>query len=60
MKVTIDPCCSGCGLCTSTCPDVFELQDTCVCVIVDEVPAESEEETQLAADECPLEAIQID
>jgi ferredoxin len=60
MKVTIDPCCSGCGLCISTCPEVFELNDDTVSVVVDEVPAEYEEEIQIAADECPLEAIQID
>ena len=60
MKVTIDDSCTACGLCVSACPEVFEMGDNIAVVIVDEVPAECENEAQQAADECPVEAIHIE
>ena len=60
MKVKIEDSCTACGLCSDTCPDVFELGDEIAEVKVDEVPAEFEEAVQQAADECPVEAIIIE
>lgn len=60
MKVTIDDSCTACGLCVSTCPEVFAMGDTIAVVLVDEVPAEFEDATQQAADECPVEAIHVE
>ena len=60
MTVKIEDSCTACGLCSDTCPDVFELGDDMAEVKVDEVPAEFEEAVQQAADECPVEAIIIE
>ncbi len=57
MKVRIEDTCTACGLCCDTCPEVFEMGDEMATVIVDEVPAECEEATQQAIDECPVGAI---
>ena len=60
MKVRIEDTCTACGLCVDTCPDVFELGEDIATVIVDEVPAEFEDDVQQAADDCPVEAIVIE
>ncbi|MEO0248840.1 MAG: ferredoxin [candidate division WOR-3 bacterium] len=39
MRVSVDEeTCIGCGLCTETCPDVFEMKDDKATVKMDEVP----------------------
>ncbi len=61
MKVKVDPeLCTGCELCVETCPEVFEMEDDVAVVKVDEVPADEEDCTQEAADDCPAEAIIIE
>ena len=60
MKVRIEDTCTSCGLCVDTCPEIFDLGPDIAEVIVDEVPPESEEAVQQAADECPTEAIIIE
>ena len=62
MKATVDPdLCTGCELCVDTCPEVFEMNDDDIAVvIVDVVPADAEECAQEAADDCPSEAISIE
>lgn len=58
MKVRIDPdICIGCGLCVSTCPEVFEMKDDKAVVHVGAVPKGSEELARKAVDECPVTAI---
>lgn len=58
MKATVDgDLCTGCGLCESTCPEVFELQDDVAVVKVDTVPKDAEESCKQAAEDCPVEAI---
>lgn len=58
MKATVDAdLCTGCGLCESTCPEVFEVQDDIAVVIVDTVPKDAEESCKEAAEDCPVEAI---
>lgn len=61
MRATVDPeACTGCGLCVDTCPVVFVLKDELAVVIADPIPDEAEDAAQLAADDCPVEAIKIE
>lgn len=61
MKASVDPdLCSGCELCTQTCPEVFEMEGDVAVVKVDPIPPELEDSAQEAADDCPVEAIKID
>ncbi len=61
MKAVVDPdLCTGCELCVDTCPEVFEMDDDVAKVIVDQVPADSEDGAQEAAESCPAEAIAIE
>jgi len=61
MKAVVDEEeCTGCGLCTETCPEVFELSDDVASVIVDEVPEDAIDTCKQAAEECPVEAISIE
>ncbi len=61
MKVTVKDDCTACGLCVETCPEVFRLDDDADIaeVIVETVPADAEETCRQAADDCPVEAIQL-
>jgi ferredoxin len=61
MKVAVDhDLCIGCGICESTCPQVFVLTDEALsCVIVEEVSEELRDEVTEAVDSCPTECIRI-
>ena len=60
MKVEIDPeVCTGCGLCTETCPEVFDMQGELAVAKTGVVPAEAEEPCRRAVEECPVSAILI-
>ena len=58
-KVIADLC-VGCGLCVTTCPEVFEMEEDKAIVKVQVVPPETEETCKQARDECPVEAITIE
>jgi ferredoxin len=61
MKAVVDADeCTGCELCTQTCPEVFEMEDDIAVVKVDEVPADAEETCRQAVEECPVECISIE
>jgi ferredoxin len=61
MRVTVDEeTCIGCGLCAEECPEVFEMNDDKVRVKVDEVPEDVTESCKEAAENCPVEAIQME
>ncbi|ODS32387.1 MAG: (4Fe-4S)ferredoxin [Candidatus Scalindua rubra] len=61
MKAIVDADeCTGCELCTQTCPEVFEMQDDIAVVTANEVPADAEETCRQAAEECPVECISIE
>jgi ferredoxin len=61
MKATVDEdLCTGCELCTQTCPDVFEMKDDVAEVTVDEIPEDAEDCAKQAAEECPVEAIKVE
>ncbi len=60
MKAKVDPdICIGCGLCVTTCPEVYKMEDDKAVVIVSAVPKTAEEMCKKAADECPVTAITI-
>ncbi|MFH0763845.1 MAG: ferredoxin [Candidatus Omnitrophota bacterium] len=60
MKAKIDAdTCIGCGLCVSTCPEVFEMKDDKAVVIASVVPKGAEECCKKAADECPVTVITV-
>lgn len=59
MKVNIDSdACIGCGLCVSTCPEVYKMADD-KAVAANAVPKEAEECCKKAADECPVTCITV-
>jgi len=61
MKVSIDAdLCTGCGLCTDSLPEIFEMKDDLAVVIQADVPEDKEDEVQEAADDCPAEAIIVE
>lgn len=58
-KVTIDETlCTGCGLCESSCPEVFKLEDDGLAhVIADTCP---DHDLKEIAQQCPPEAIKVE
>jgi ferredoxin len=61
MRVTVDEeTCIGCGLCAEECPGVFEMNDDKARVKIDEVPDDATESCKEAAENCPVEAIQME
>ncbi len=60
MKAKVDPeICIGCGLCVTTCPEVYRMEDDKAIVYVAVVPKAVEDSCKKAADECPVTAITI-
>jgi len=58
MKAKIDnDLCIGCGLCVSTCPEVFEMEEDKAVVIGAVVPKEAEDNCKKATEDCPVTAI---
>jgi ferredoxin len=58
MKARVGPdICIGCGLCVSTCPEVFEMEGDKAIVIGSVVPKSAEDTCKKATDECPVTAI---
>lgn len=62
MKTYVDQdTCIGCGLCTSTCPEVYSMGDEGKAYATKEqVSAECADGVEEAADGCPVSAIQIE
>jgi len=61
MHAKVDPdACTGCELCTQTCPEVFYMSGDIAEAKEGEVPPEHEEACKQAAEECPVEAIIIE
>lgn len=62
MKAVVDrDACIGCELCTTICPEVFEMDDEQIAVVIaDPVPSDVEDSAQEAADSCPTDAISVE
>ena len=60
MKVRIEDTCTACGLCIDTCPEVFDMGSDIAEVIIGVVPPGCEDDVQMAADDCPVEAIVVE
>ncbi len=61
MKAVVDADeCTGCELCSQTCPEVFEMDGDIAIVKGDEVPSVVEETCRQAVEECPVECISIE
>lgn len=62
MKAEIDrDGCISCGICASTCPEVFRMgEDGPAEVYVDVVPGEAEETAKEASDSCPVSVITVE
>ena len=58
MKLKVDAeACIGCGLCVSTCPEAFKMEDDKAVVIGSVVPKEAEDCAKKATEECPVTSI---
>jgi len=61
MKVTVDEeTCIGFEVCVDTCPEIFEMADDKARAKANEVPKDGVESCREAAENCPVETIQIE
>lgn len=61
MKAVVDAdLCTGCELCVTTAPEVFEMQDDVAVAKGDSISDGDVDAAKQAAEECPVEAITIE
>ena len=58
MKYKVNDSCIGCGLCESTCPEVFSIQGDMAVAIEGEVPGPAMAADSEAKEGCPVGAIE--
>jgi ferredoxin len=59
MKAIVEPGCISCGLCISTCPEVFRFGSDGLAEAYEEVTDKLEDSAQEARDGCPVSVITI-
>ena len=62
MRAEVDRgACISCGLCETVCPDVFELDDESISVVlVDPIPSEFKDCAKEAEEGCPTDSIHVE
>lgn len=62
MKAIVDrDACISCSLCATICPEVFEMDDEDIAVVIaDPVPSDQADSAREAAESCPTDAISIE
>jgi len=60
MKAVIEEGCIGCGLCASTCEEVFRMNDEGLAEAYAQITPETEESAKEAAEGCPVAVIRIE
>ncbi|MEG0166046.1 ferredoxin [Anaerorhabdus sp.] len=60
MKVKINPGCIGCGMCASTCPEVFKMNEDNLAEVFADVTVDIENSVRQARDNCPVQVIEIE
>lgn len=61
MKASIDRSgCISCGICASTCPEVFRMADDGLAEVYAEVTSDLEGTAQEARDSCPVSVISLE
>lgn len=59
-KITIDDSlCTGCGLCASNCPDIFEVGDDNLAHVISSSCNCTSCDVKEVADQCPVNAISV-
>jgi len=61
MKPVVDPdLCTGCALCTETCPEVFEMGDDGIAHVINDSPSDDlMSKVKEAIEGCPVSAISL-
>ena len=60
MKVRINrDGCISCGLCVATCPEIFRIADDGLAEVYKEPSEEFADQIQEAADNCPVQVIEV-
>ena len=61
MKAIVDAeLCTGCELCVSTCPELFEMSGDIAKVKIDPVPDAQKDCAKQAVEDCPAVAIKVE
>ncbi|HDQ98830.1 MAG TPA: ferredoxin [candidate division WOR-3 bacterium] len=61
MKLSVDKeLCTGCELCVSSFPDLFEMDGDVAKAKVDLVAEGAEDDARQAVEDCPVEAIKLE
>lgn len=60
MRAIINDGCIGCGMCVSTCEEVFVMNEEGFAIVYGELTKDNIEDSKEAADNCPVNVIIIE
>ena len=60
MKAVVDSGCISCGLCVSTCPEVFRMNDDGMAEGYADITPATQSSAEEARDSCPVSVISIE